>query len=165
MSRRYWPSHHTIPLEDGAVSHPGDTYEVRWSHPRDTLATFHIEIGRWNINAYRREWLRQVSTFALPFRGVVATIDFLIGLTLEEMDSGEFADGYILLGFQENGDRIRFDPASHIYTIAATCDRRFILNLTQPDGRGHPSAGLRKWSHHAAAHREHIGDPLLVERR
>ena len=107
-----------------------DTSEVFFSHPRDTATTFYIEIGRWDIHSERGNWLRQVSSFAIPLRGVAATVDFLIGLALEEMDIDAASHGFLLVGFTSHGDRIRFNPASHIYSIPDHVDRRFILQMT-----------------------------------
>jgi len=112
---------------------PRDSDEVHWSHPRDTATTFHIEIGRWDIHSERGTWLRQVSAFDIPLKGVAATVDFLIGLALEEMDCDADAGGYLLVGFTSHGERIRFDPASHIYSIPGRADRRFILQMNDTE--------------------------------
>ena len=148
MSDTYWPSHPTIPLQEGSwrTQHPtskwkcsprpgnastGDNSVETWfPHPRDTSTTFFVEVGRWDINAERGKWLRQVSSFAIPASGVSATIDFFIGLVLEEMDIDAAAEGFLLVGFTDLGDRVRFDPASHVYSVAEFIDRRFILQLT-----------------------------------
>ena len=137
MSDTYWPSHPTIPLQEGSWRRPWDhptsgnnSVEVCFRHPRDTSTTFFVEVGRWDINAERGKWLRQVSSFAIPASGVSATIDFFIGLVLEEMDIDAAAEGFLLVGFTSHGDRVRFDPASHVYSVAEFIDRRFILQLT-----------------------------------
>ena len=134
MSKTYWPSHPTIPLETHWMrGRSADSSSVFFSHPRDTETTFYIEIGRWDINAARGKWLRQVSSFAIPLKGVAATVDFLIGLALEEMDIDAAANGFLLVGFTSHGDRIRFNPASHIYSIPGLADRRFILQMTDTE--------------------------------